>query len=387
MASPARPPCDEAAIRSARCDTAAPRSQRWVLAAAILGSSLAFIDGTAVNVALPVMQRDLHASASGLQWVVESYALFASAFLLLGGSLGDLHGRRQIFAAGVTLFAAASAWCGLAPGLGHLIAARSLQGVGAALLVPGSLALVSVAFPPAERGRAIGTWSGFTSITAAIGPVLGGWLAEHASWRWVFFINLPVAAAVLWIVLARVPESRSDEAARRLDWVGALLAALGFGGIVFALIEFARADRAVVAAAAVGGVALVAFLVWEARTAAPMVPLQLFRSPTFAGANLLTFFLYAALMGALYFLPLDLVQVQGYTATQAGAALLPVILLMFTLSRWSGDWCNATARAGRSSSARSSPPRHSCSSGGRESAADMRRRSCPASSSWASAWR
>jgi len=212
----------------------------------------------------------------------------------------------------------------------QLVIARALQGVGGALLVPGSLALISVNFSQEQRGQAIGTWSGFTSITAAIGPVLGGWLVQHASWRWVFFINLPLGLAVFALTLWRVPESRAAGGHQDLDWPGVLLATASLGGIVFAFIESNSA------AGVTGVCALVAFLVAEARSRAPMVPLGLFRSSNFSGANLLTFFLYAALSGVLFFFPLNLIQVQGYSATEAGAALLPFILLMFLLSRWSG---------------------------------------------------
>ena len=306
------------------------RSGPWILAATILGSSMVFIDGTVVGVALPAIQTGLRANIAEVQWVIESYALLLGALLLTGGSLGDLYGRRKVFAAGVVLFCAASAWCGLAPNVWQLVIARGVQGVGGALLVPGSLALISVNFPEGERGRAIGTWSGFTSITAAIGPVLGGWLVQHASWRWAFFINLPLGAAVLILTLWRVPESRTGDGTARLDWVGALLATASLGGIVFAFIESSPL-------AGLGGVlALLGFLYVEANSPAPMVPLSLFQSSNFSGSNLLTLFLYAALSGMLFFFPLDLIQVQGYTATEAGAALLPFILLMFVLSRWSG---------------------------------------------------
>jgi EmrB/QacA subfamily drug resistance transporter len=330
MASIARSPCDEAAILAGSCERRATTNGPWILAATILGSSMAFIDGTVVNVALPALQSALHATLADVQWVVESYALFLAALLLIGGSLGDQYGRRKIFAAGTALFTVASAWCGLAPNIGQLIVARGIQGIGAALLVPGSLSLISANFPQAERGRAIGTWSGFTSITAAIGPVLGGWFTEHGSWRWVFFINAPLGLAVLWLALWKVPESSADARGRQFDWLGGLLAAAGFGGIVFALIESAPA------AGAAGAVALVALLGWEARSPSPMVPLGLFRSSNFSGANLQTLFLYAALSGVFFFFPLNLIQVQGYSATEAGAALLPFILLMSLLSRWSG---------------------------------------------------
>ena len=291
---------------------------------------MVFIDGTVVNVALPALQSALGATLADVQWVVESYALFLATLLLLGGSLGDLYGRRKIFAAGVVLFSLASAWCGLAPDIRQLIVARGLQGIGGALLVPGSLALISASFPEEVRGRAIGTWSGFTAITAAIGPVLGGWFIQLGSWRWVFFINIPLGAAVLWLTLWKVPESRSDNRNQGFDWLGGLLAVLAFGGIVLALIE------SMPAAGAIGAVAFIAMLVWEAHASSPMVPLSLFRSRNFSGANLLTLFLYSALSGMLFFFPLDLIQVQGYSPTEAGAALLPLIVLMFLLSRWSG---------------------------------------------------
>ncbi|MFI5311926.1 MAG: MFS transporter, partial [Gemmatimonadales bacterium] len=336
VTTPARSPCDEAFIRAGIArpcvDSDAPQRAGWVLTAAILGSSLAFIDGTAVNVALPALQSSLHATIAEVQWVVEAYALLLAALLLTGGSLGDTYGHRRVFAIGVLSFALASAWCGFAPTIEQLIIARAVQGAGGALLVPGSLAMISISFPSAARGPAIGTWSAWTSVTAAIGPVLGGWLAEHASWRWVFAINLPIAAVVLAIVQWRVPERAITRAGvpHRLDWAGATLTALGLGGVVYGCLE------ASVWAAVAGGVLLVAFVVVEARSAAPMMPLTLFRSRNFAGANLLTLFLYAALSGVLLFVPLNLIQVQGYSATAAGAALLPFIILLVLLSRWAG---------------------------------------------------
>lgn len=297
---------------------------------------MAFIDGTIVNVALPALQTALHASVSQVQWVIESYALSLAALLLVGGSLGDLYGRKMVFLIGVAIFAAASIWCGLAPDILQLIAARGVQGIGAALLVPGSLALISASFPEQRRGQAIGTWSGFTAITAAIGPVLGGWLVEHTSWRWVFFINVPLAVSVFVITWLRVPESRDERQSHRIDAIGALLATLGLGGVVFGLIEWERGGIMVLFAAIIGVCALVAFFLVEAHLRSPMVPLEVFRSRNFSGANLLTFLLYTALSGVLFFFPLNLIQVQSYTATQAGAALLPFILLIFFLSRWSG---------------------------------------------------
>lgn len=318
---------------------AAPKtSEPWILAATILGSSMAFIDGTVVNVALPALQKNLNATVVDVQWVVEAYALFLAALLLVGGSLGDHFGRRRIYTIGVGLFALASVWCGFAPNINQLIMARAAQGVGGALLVPGSLAIISASFREDKRGKAIGTWSGFTAITAAIGPVLGGWLIEHVSWRAVFFINVPLALAVIALVFLHVPESR-DEDSQGLDWLGAILATLALGGIVYGLIESSRLgfrNPAILAALIGGVVTAVIFVIVESRVHNPMLPLKLFKSTNFSGANLLTLFLYTALSGALFFLPLNLIQVQGYTATAAGAALLPFIVIMFLLSRWSG---------------------------------------------------
>jgi EmrB/QacA subfamily drug resistance transporter len=335
-----RPPCDEGAILAGCAPEPAAENGNWILAATILGSSMAFIDGTVVNVALPALQTALHATVSDIQWVVESYALLLASLLLVGGSLGDRFGRKKIFVCGVLLFAAASVCCGFASSIFFLVLARGAQGVGAALLVPGSLALISASFPAGERGRAIGTWSGFTAMTTALGPVLGGWLVDHASWRWVFFINVPIALVVTGITLWRVPESRNDAIVGKLDWLGALLATLGLGAITFSLIEAPQGGIAVALAGVAGVAALAIFLLVEARTASPMVSLALFRSRNFSGANLLTFFLYAAFGGILFFLPLNLIQVQRYPATEAGAALLPLILVIFLLSRWSGGLIN-----------------------------------------------
>jgi EmrB/QacA subfamily drug resistance transporter len=317
----------------------APASERWILAVTILGSSMAFIDGTVVNVALPALQKTYNATVVDVQWVVEAYALFLAALLLTGGSMGDRFGRRRVFCCGVALFALASLGCGLAQSIGQLIAARAWQGIGGALLVPGSLAIIGASFSEVRRGRAIGTWSGFTAITTAIGPVLGGWLIEHVSWRVAFFINLPIAAAVLWISFFHVPESRQESLDQRLDWTGAALATLGLGLIVYGLIESSRLGfgHLLVLVTLTGGVLLLAvFIAVEARSSHPMLPLELFRSRNFTGANLLTLFLYAALGGGMFFVPLNLIQVQGYSATAAGAAWLPFILIMFVLARWSG---------------------------------------------------
>jgi len=331
--------CDENIIRSG--PAAAPCSKtrgRWILAATILASSMAFIDGTVVNVALPALQANLNATATDVQWVIESYALFLSALLLVGGSLGDHYGRRRIFLLGVAIFAVASAACGLVVNIHQLIVARAFQGFGAALLVPGSLAIISNSFSEQERGRAIGLWSGFSAITTGVGPVFGGWLIEHVSWRAVFFINLPFALAVILISLRHVAEN-TDRESSRVDWLGAILAALGLGALVYGLIESAQVgfnDRSVIVALTAGIVVLILFFFVESRLSQPMLPLTLFRSRTFAGTNLLTFLLYAALGGTLFLLPLNLIQVQRYSPTAAGAVLLPFILIMSFLSRWSG---------------------------------------------------
>jgi EmrB/QacA subfamily drug resistance transporter len=299
---------------------------------------MAFIDGTVVNVALPALQLDLNASLADVQWVIEAYSLLLAALLLVGGSLGDHYGRRRIFLLGVTIFAAASVLCGLADSIRHLIIARAVQGLGAALLVPGSLAIISTAFREEERGRAIGTWSGFSAITAAIGPVLGGWLIDHVSWRAVFFINVPLAIVVLVITMRHVPES-IGRGKGRLDGWGAVLTTVSLGTLVFALIESSRltfAHPVVIFSLLGSGSCFIAFVLLERRRRDPMLPMEFFRSRTFTGANLLTLFLYGALSGTLFFFPLNLIQVQHYSPTQAGAALLPLILIIFLLSRWSG---------------------------------------------------
>ncbi len=334
-----REPCSDGVMLGAHGESPCPKSARsWVLAASILGSSLAFIDGTVVNVALPAIQADLDATIGDAQWVVESYALLLAALLLVGGSLGDRYGRRRVFAVGVVGFAVTSLLCGLAPSVEVLIAARALKGAAAALLVPGSLALIAASYDRASRGKAIGTWSAMTGVTSAIGPVLGGWLVQTLSWRWAFFVNLPVAAIVL-ALLWRVPESRDDDATGRLDWTGAALAAVGLGALVFGMVALQTtpiADPLVWGSLVVGAAAIVAFLVVEARVDSPMLPLELFRSRDFAGANLLTLLLYTALGGTFFFLPFDLIQIHGYTESQAGAALLPFVVVMSVLSRWSG---------------------------------------------------
>jgi EmrB/QacA subfamily drug resistance transporter len=341
MALIGRPPCDEGVmLHGAAASPCAATVRRWTLLAAVLGSSLAFVDGTVVNVALPAVQRELQATASQAQWVIESYALFLASLLLLGGTLGDRFGRKRVFMLGVAVFSAASVACALAAAPGPLIAARALQGIGAALLVPGSLALISATFPHSERGAAIGTRSAFSGIAAAVGPVLGGVLIDRGGWPWAFLVNVPIGVVLLVVCAARVPESRAAAGAQRgFDVTGAALVTLGLAGAVFALIEApvrGWRDAAVAGAALAGVLGLALFVVVERRSHAPMLAPQLFRVRDFAGANLITLLLYAALGGGLYYLPLNLIQVQGWSATEAGAALLPFIAIMFALSRWAG---------------------------------------------------
>lgn len=335
-----RAPCDDASIARGPEDApCAEAAKPWVLAATILGSSLAFIVGSVVNVALPAIQTQLAATAADMQWVINAYLLFLGALILAGGSLGDHYGRRRLFVLGTGLFAAASVGCGLAPDVRWLIALRAVQGVGAALLVPNSLAIISATFPADERGRAIGTWAGASALTTAFGPVLGGWLVDAFSWRWVFLVVLPFALAALAIALWRVPESRDIEAPGALDWTGTALVTGGLGALTYGLIASSEAGWTalpVLLALGAGAVLLTAFVVVEHRTEAPMVPPELFASSTFTGANVMTLLLYFALNGALFFLPFNLIQVQGFSATVAGAAFLPFTLVMGGLSRWSG---------------------------------------------------
>jgi EmrB/QacA subfamily drug resistance transporter len=310
--------------------------ERWALAMTIIGSAMAFIDSTVINVALPVLQTDLHASMSDVQWVVDGYLLVLSALILAGGSLGDRLGRVRVFAAGVVVFTAASVWCGFAPGVRQLIAARALQGAGAALLVPGSLAIITAVFPPERRGKAIGTWSALTSLAIIGGPILGGALVQAISWRAVFFINVPLAAVVLWIVFARMP-AIAAEATGSIDWLGTLLITAALGGITWSLIEAPEHHGTyVLGVAIVAVVFLAAFVVVERRAGEPLVPLHLFGSRAFTGANVLTLLLYAALSGAMFLLPFEFIQVLHYTPAAAGAAFLPIVAAMSILSRFSG---------------------------------------------------
>jgi EmrB/QacA subfamily drug resistance transporter len=334
-----KPPCDEGVIRSQSAGVPSRAEARpWILAAVVLGSSMAFLDSTVVNVALPALQTSLGATVVGVQWVVESYGLFLGALILVGGSLGDLYGRRLMFLLGVAAFAMASAGCGLATSIQQLLIARSVQGVGAAFLVPGSLSIIAASFDEKTRGQAIGTWSGFTAITTAVGPVLGGWLIEHASWRWAFFLNVPLAVAVIAISLWHIPETRGAVSGH-IDWLGAFVVTVGLGGVVSGLIDSASrgwTDPLVFGPLIVGFAGLIAFFFVETRISSPMIPVALFQSRSFSGANLITLFLYAALGVFFFVFPLNLIQVQRYSATATGAAALPLILLTFLLSRWSG---------------------------------------------------
>jgi EmrB/QacA subfamily drug resistance transporter len=319
--------------------TATAGRKRWTLVATILGSAMTFIDGTVVNVALPALQANLHATITDVQWVVEAYALFLGALILVGGSLGDQFGRKRVFLLGVAFFTAASVWCGLANSPRMLIVGRALQGIGAAFLVPGSLAIISATFDDAERGRAIGTWSGFSAITTAIGPVVGGWLIQHVSWRAAFFINVPLATVVVMLSLSFMAESKDPSRGKSIDWLGAVLAVAGLGGIVLGLLEWpplGARHPLVVGSLVAGAMCLVLLVVAENRERSPMLPLGLFRSRTFSLANALTLLLYGALGVVMFLVPLVLIQVEHYSATQAGSALVPFALIMFALSRWAG---------------------------------------------------
>ncbi|WP_061175439.1 MFS transporter [Caballeronia pedi] len=333
-------PCDELVIRAQPVAAGEPcRRKRLALAATILGSSMAFIDGSVVNVALPAIQSELGASIAAMQWVVNAYLLLLGALVLVGGSMGDKLGRRKVFIAGVAIFTVASAACGFAPGMRWLIAARALQGVGAALLVPGSLAIIGAVFEGEARGRAIGTWAGVGAITSSVGPAAGGWLVDAFSWRAIFFLNLPLAAATIVLALVSVPDSHDADAPQTLDWPGAACTAAGLAALTYGLTEAPSrgfADPLVLGMIGAGIALLAAFIAIETKSRDPMIPLDIFRSRDFTGANLVTLLLYFGLGGVLFFLPFTLIRAYGYSATEAGAAVLPMPLIIGVLSRFTG---------------------------------------------------
>ncbi|MFT4393435.1 DHA2 family efflux MFS transporter permease subunit [Gordonia lacunae] len=309
---------------------AASPAGRWLIVAAVLGSGVAFIDGTVVNVALPAIALDLDTGLRGQQWVLDGYLLTLSALLLIGGVAGDRYGRRLVFAGGLAVFAVATVACGLAPTVELLVAARIVQGVAAAAVVPGSLALINAEIRPSDRGAAVGLWAGMSGATTALGPFLGGWLVDAASWRWTFLLSVPLALGALWIAIRHVPESRGAPSGARLDVAGALAMTVGLAGVIYALIEGPSNGWSgeTVAAGIVGVVSLAGFVVIESRVAAPLLPLGLFRSSQFSGANLTTLLVYAALGGALFLLALQLQQSLGYSAFEAGAAMFPSTFIM-----------------------------------------------------------
>ncbi len=319
--------------------TVSSASGRWVIFATVLGSGIAGIDATAVSIAIPSIGRDLNAGWSSLQWIITAYTLTLAGLLLVGGSLGDRYGRRRVFIMGVIGFAGASALCGLAPNTQILVAARAVQGIGGALLLPGSLAILQASFDPADRARAIGAWSGLGGVATAIGPFLGGWLVEAVSWRLIFFINLPLAVAVVVVAARHVPESTDPDVEGPVDVAGGALVTLGLVGLVYGLIEGPNTGwtaARVIGSLAVGAALLAAFLVLEARRRYPMLPLGLFSSVQFSSANAVTFVVYAALGGALFLLPIELQRVAGYSAVESGTALLPLTVILLLLSSRSG---------------------------------------------------
>lgn len=313
---------------------------RWVLAATVLGSSLAFIDATVVNVALPSIGEDLDAGLAGLTWTVNAYTLTLAALVLLGGSLGDRFGRRRVFVVGVVWFAVASLLCGMAPNVEALVLARALQGIGGALLTPGSLAILQASFLPDHRARAIGAWSGLGGIAGAVGPFLGGWLTQVTSWRGIFLINLPLALAVVVIARRHVPESRDPHASTHTDVAGPLLAAVGLFALTYGLVTWPSvgfSTPAVLLSLGAGLFTTAAFLVWESRAEDPMLSLSLFSSHVFSATNAVTFAVYAALAGIFFWLVLQLQVVAGFTPVAAGTALLPITLILLALSARVGE--------------------------------------------------
>jgi EmrB/QacA subfamily drug resistance transporter len=333
-------PCDVLIIRTQPTAVDGPcRRKRLALAATILGSSMAFIDGSVVNVALPAIQSEFRASVAAMQWIVNAYLLFLGSLVLVGGSMGDKLGRRTVFIAGIAVFTLASVACGLAPNAGSLIAGRAVQGIGAALLVPSSLAIIGAVFEGEARGRAIGTWAGVGAITSALGPVAGGALVDAWSWRAIFFLNVPLAVVTIALAISSVPNSHKLDAPQQLDWPGALSAAAGLAALTYGLTQASArgfTDPLVLCGIVTGVLVLAAFVMIEANSRHPMMPLDVFRSRDFTGANLVTLLLYFGLGGVLFFLPFTLIRAHNYTATEAGAALLPVPVIIGLLSRFTG---------------------------------------------------
>ncbi len=337
MGHPVHPPGVRGIVARVAEHAHPPSARTWVLAGTVLGSGLAFIDGSAVNLTLPVIQQALGGGVEAAQWIMNAYALLLSALVLAGGAAADRYGRKRVFIAGVGVFLAASVICGLAPSLPVLIAARALQGVGAALLTPASLALLGAAYDAKGRGQAVGIWAGASGLTTALGPVLGGWLTQVISWRAVFFINLPVAALAVWLVAVHAKESRGERSGP-VDVAGAAAVTIGLAAVTWALTVAPKqgADAAVLVAAGLGVAALAAFVAIENRAANPMTPLKLFRSATFSGVNALTLVLYAAFGAAFFLLPFELIRAHHYPPTRAGAALLPMSIGLTVLSPISG---------------------------------------------------
>lgn len=312
--------------------------EKWTLISTILASSMVFIDFTALNVALPAIQKDLNISGKSLLWIINAYTLFLSSLLLLGGSLGDIYGRKKIFIAGIIIFSISSLLCGISPGKELLIASRAFQGIGGALMVPGSLAIISAVIPSQRRGKAFGTWSTFSALTTIIGPVLGGWLAGLGLWRAIFFINIPFALFTIAALALKVPENK-DEGAKKLDITGAALATFGLSGITYGFLEASErgfGNIFIQLSLILGFISLAVFIFAEKKSRHPMMPLSLFKSKTFSGVNIMTLFVYAALSASLFFLPMNLIQVQGYSEEIAGFAFLPFAVILAGLSRFSG---------------------------------------------------
>lgn len=334
-------PCERGVIVSTPPveDVCPKYSKPWILTATILGSSMVLIDGSALSIALPIIQRDLAVPLSAILWVVNAYSLGLAALMLIGGSAGDYYGRRRVFVTGITVFTVASVLCGISASASGLISARALQGIGGALLVPSNLAIIGAVFDENERGRAIGTWAAFAAVNSALGPVLGGWLVDTISWRAIFFLNVPLALITLYITWRYMPETRNADVTQKLDWRGASLATCALAALALGLTQAGSVgwkDPVVLGSLTAAVFLFAGFIRTEARSASPMIPLGLFRSRNFSGANLLTLFLYAALAGVFFLLPFNLIQVQKFAATTTGAVFLPVTFIIAGLSRWSG---------------------------------------------------